>query len=525
MAYIINKYNNTVVTSVEDGTINTTLDIKLIGKNYAGYGEVQNENFVWMLENFASNIAPPNALVGQLWFDNSVQKLKVNYAKDKWHTLGVTDVIAADQSPEGLSVGDMWWKVDTDQLYCKGIAGDVLIGGRAPAVITQMRSKTVTDIHENPHQIIEGVVDGKTVFIVSYDAEFTIKQSDEINGFVGYLIRPGLTMRDTKNDLTSDSGFRFWGTISNSEKLGGIDANQYVDKIQPQFPNAANFSGSGLTIGLSPNEQLRIYNDVTSTPVIRNVKDSTIKFQTTVIENSVEVTKEPMHLVGQNIMPGNPGHSNIGGDTPDRFNTVYAETFDGNATTASVATLANTVKALQADRTTYLPANAAIGDRNFLSELAGTVAVRTNVQFQYGTDTITVGSLISDFFVGKAVHVVGGDLAEKYLPDDTYEIGTVLMIGGEKEVTAAQSGCRAIGAVSVKPAYIMNQELEGGINVALKGRVPVKVLGKVKKGDRLIASDNGTAQAITTECGSLVFAVALSDSDNMDVSVVEALIL
>jgi len=81
MAYNINKYNTSSAATivVEDGTINTTLDIKLIGKNYAGYGEIQNENFVWLLENFSSRTEPPNAIVGQLWFDSSVQKLKVNY--------------------------------------------------------------------------------------------------------------------------------------------------------------------------------------------------------------------------------------------------------------------------------------------------------------------------------------------------------------------------------------------------------------------------------------------------------------
>ena len=59
MPYTINKYNGAQVTVVADGTIDSTLDIKLIGKNYAGYGEVQNENFVFMLENFANNNPPP----------------------------------------------------------------------------------------------------------------------------------------------------------------------------------------------------------------------------------------------------------------------------------------------------------------------------------------------------------------------------------------------------------------------------------------------------------------------------------
>ena len=52
MAYTINKYNAAQLTIVQDGTIDQTTDIKLVGKNYAGYGEIQNENFVFLLENF-----------------------------------------------------------------------------------------------------------------------------------------------------------------------------------------------------------------------------------------------------------------------------------------------------------------------------------------------------------------------------------------------------------------------------------------------------------------------------------------
>ena len=71
MAYTINRYNNAQLTVVEDGTIDQTTDIKLVGKNYAGYGEIQNENMVFLLENFAGTSAPPRALSGQVWFDRT----------------------------------------------------------------------------------------------------------------------------------------------------------------------------------------------------------------------------------------------------------------------------------------------------------------------------------------------------------------------------------------------------------------------------------------------------------------------
>ena len=67
MSYTINRYNGNAIATVVDGTINNTLDITLIGKNYAGYGQSQNENFVYLLENFANSTQPPSPLAGQIW--------------------------------------------------------------------------------------------------------------------------------------------------------------------------------------------------------------------------------------------------------------------------------------------------------------------------------------------------------------------------------------------------------------------------------------------------------------------------
>jgi hypothetical protein len=116
------------------------------------------------------------------------------------------------------------------------------------------------------------------------------------------------------------------------------------------------------------------------------------------------------------------------------------------------------------------------------------------------------------------------DLAELYLADAEYPVGTVVMIGGNAEVTACQFGNRAVGAVSENPSYLMNSGLEGGTKVALKGRVPVQVVGVVKKGQNLIAGSNGCA-TVSVYHSSEVFAIALESSDNTGEKLVEALIL
>ena len=108
--------------------------------------------------------------------------------------------------------------------------------------------------------------------------------------------------------------------------------------------------------------------------------------------------------------------------------------------------------------------------------------------------------MYANTFSGTASSAQYADLAEKYLADAEYEVGTVLIFGGKEEVTVTkkQNNPSIAGVVSENPAYLMNAELEGNhvVSVALKGRVPVKVVGPIKKGDVLIHSHTeGHAQA------------------------------
>jgi hypothetical protein len=132
--------------------------------------------------------------------------------------------------------------------------------------------------------------------------------------------------------------------------------------------------------------------------------------------------------------------------------------------------------------------------------------------------------LYANIFQGIASSADYADLAEKYLADADYLVGTVMTIGGEKEVTACTVGDRAIGVISANPAYMMNSGLEGGTYVALKGRVPCKVIGQVKKGQRLVAGTNGAAQAAYSNNAD-VFAIALGTSDEPGEKTIEVLVL
>ena len=106
MAYTIDTYSNGRSWKIEDGTVDQTTDLKLVGKNYAGYGEIQNENMVFLLENFAGQTEPPRKISGQIWFDTGNSKLKF-YDGIKWRTTGGAEV--SSTVPTGLKEGDFWW--------------------------------------------------------------------------------------------------------------------------------------------------------------------------------------------------------------------------------------------------------------------------------------------------------------------------------------------------------------------------------------------------------------------------------
>ena len=150
----------------------------------------------------------------------------------------------------------------------------------------------------------------------------------------------------------------------------------------------------------------------------------------------------------------------------------------------------------------------------------GNIAPAANIASNIGST-----GLRYNWVFARTTSASSADLAEKYLPDAEYPTGTVVMIGGDAEITACQPNARAIGAISADPAYQMNSDLEGGVYVALKGRVPVFVAGPVRKGQDLVADTCGCAVANSDLVGGKVFAVALETNDDAGIKLVEALIL
>ena len=172
MAYIVNRFNGTQLVVVEDGTVDQTTDLKLIGRNYSGYGEAQNENYLHLLENFSGTNAPAKALDGQVWYDSSTTKLKF-YTGSAWKTAGGTEVSSTE--PAGLDEGDLWWSSTANQLYGKTAAGEFILVGpqSAGSGTTQMLSVNVTDNADNEKTVIVALINDVALYVISNE-EFTL---------------------------------------------------------------------------------------------------------------------------------------------------------------------------------------------------------------------------------------------------------------------------------------------------------------------------------------------------------------
>jgi len=190
--------------------------------------------------------------------------------------------------------------------------------------------------------------------------------------------------------------------------------------------------------------------------------------------------------------------------------TLTAATFNGALSgTASVAT---TVALVATDSTdaSHFPL--------FVDTATGNENPRTDTGFTYNPNS---GTLTSTIFSGTATTAQYADLAEKYTTDIEYPAGTVVTVGGEQEVTAANADTIFIaGVISTNPAYLMNSEIDGQ-PIALVGRVPVRVIGSVEKGEAVFATDNGLA---STEGVGPIVGIALETNSISDEKSVECML-
>lgn len=203
MGYLINRYNGAELTSLDDGTLDTTTSLGLLGRNYSGYGEIQNENFVFLLENFANGTSPSNPISGQLWYNSSTGSLNI-YDGDNWRSAAVTDV--SDQPPPAATTGSLWLDTDTNQLYAFN-TGWKLIGPQAIEgyEATQFFAEELLSADKIPFPVIKLLIDG-TVHAVISRSQFTIDETNPVDGFS--VLLKGINLKNDfpiKGDLVGNA--------------------------------------------------------------------------------------------------------------------------------------------------------------------------------------------------------------------------------------------------------------------------------------------------------------------------------
>ena len=496
MAYQIDRYNNTLLASVEDGTIDQTTDLKFIGKNYAGYGEIQNENFLFLLENFSGANQPGRPLSGQIWFDSGTGKMKF-YDGTQWRTVGGSEV--ATSTPAGLVEGDFWWDSQNEQLYTQGSSGLILVGPQtAGEGVTQMQSLEVQDTGGTTKVVIAATIEDTIVYVISPD-EFDLNASTPLEGFD--RVKKGLTLKWTKaanNGVTNSADvtgqdFYYWGTASNAEKLGGQPVSSFVqvsDGSNTVFNETIETPDTGILVGESQDFQFIVENG--DEGVIQNVtgSDSVIKVKVT---NGAGTLTHVATYNSTGIIPAADNTFDIGTSSL-RWKDVHAYSFVGEATKSTAMRVGTDFR------------TASVSSSN------NTVAVRD-----------ATGNLAANLFQGTATQARYADLAEKYSTAKELAPGTVVCVStsSDYEVEPVRKGCIAIGVVSTNPAVMMNSEAEGQY-IGLKGRLPVKVIGPVNKGEAVYVDDNGSAS--TSAIGGSLVGIALETNTDEDQKLVECIL-
>jgi len=513
MAYIINKTDGARLVVLKDGTVDiSTTDLALFGKSYPGFGERLNENFVKLLENFANTTAPAHKIRGQLWYDTTVNQIKV-WNGSKFKPVGSS--INASTAPTNSNLGDTWFDTNNLQLYVNNGTDWTLIG---PTTVAGSGNTAVTSdsIRDNVgvyKAVLKFVTNDQIVAMVSAE-EFTPLTA--ITGFA--TIYKGITL----STAVSQNRFKGIATTAQNLLLGDLttvvaadnfvraDTNDTMAGTLTIFNDGGLSLGAGadLTISVANGQDVVFQNNTLNGDIVFKVNDGgVIKTVLTIdggdgiitdlVVKNLTVTGTETVFTSQSLV--------IEDNIIELNNGISSAAFMPNYTGLKV-NRGETSTALESDL--YW-----VWDETFADDYTtiygntGGAWTAFRAQGNINDSAPTLVDIRANIVHGRATTAQYADLAERYAADMLLEAGDVVILGGTKEVTKSteELDSRVFGVVSESPAFLMNNDAGNNDShpmIALKGRVRVKVEGIGKAGDRIVSSSTaGIARvADLSEC-------------------------
>ena len=512
MAYKINNTFGTLLVTLADGTIDTTTtDITLIGKGYAGFGEKLNENLVKLLENFNNTSAPSNKIQGQLWYDRTNNQLNV-YTGAKFKPVGSTE--NSTTAPTNAVLGDMWFDTTNSQLYVYSGTAWTLIGPTtvAGSGVTQVITEAPEDNTGVKRSILKLTANDTVVGVVS-NLAFTPSSTETLGAA---LISAGFsTVAQGLQLSTSVASAKFRGTATDSDALGGVAAASYLRS------DSAETTTGRLTVQTDDGIRLGAGNDITMSlssddfTIAQTTQDKDIIFTV----NDGGTTKEALRINGA---AGRIDHLRVGDLTVDGTSTIINTStlsvedniIELNRNISSNAGMPNFtgLKVNRGDTSSSTEQNLYwVWDETFADD--GTTihgnagGAWTAFKSGGGDDELSAPTLVD--IRANIVHATStaaqyADLAERYEADMQLEVGDVVILGGEAEITRCEDDLSdaVFGVISNTPAFLMNAEAGNNDShpmVAMNGRVMVKVKGRGDAGDRVVSAGDGAARVAEPE--------------------------